>query len=115
MYKFTLCGYEVRRLFKPNRSTRGAITTLDLKITDFREKLTSNRYRNSTESAIEASEILGEIKFMYISGLIDGMDYRNIVNRLTGQSFDDLDYDDEENIRSGAVSYSKDPGYFTTF
>lgn len=115
MYAFTLCGYQVRRRFKPNRSTRGAITTLDLKITDFREKLSSNRYRNSTESSIEASEILGEIKFMYISGLLNGMDYRRIVNRLTGQSFDDLDYDDGEDTRVEPVSYSKAPDYFATF
>jgi hypothetical protein len=40
------------------------------------------------------SQILGEIKFMYLSGLLEAADYRRIVNRLTGQQFDVLDEED---------------------
>jgi hypothetical protein len=94
MYHFSLCGVDVRRFRKPNKHTRGAIVALDVKICDFRGKLDSSRYRTTSEAALELSQILGEIKFMYLSGLLEAADYRRIVNRLTGQQFDVLDEED---------------------
>lgn len=93
MYKFNLCGVEVRRTFRPSKSVRDAIVALDLKITDFQEKYTAHRYRTSNEMSLECSEILGEIKFMYLAGFLKPMDYRRVVNALTGQTFDNLEED----------------------
>lgn len=95
-YKFTLCGVEVRRFLRPSKNVRDAIIALDLKITDFQERNASSRFRNSTEAAFECCEILGEIKFMYLSGLLNPYDYRRVVNRLTGQVFEENDYFDQE-------------------
>lgn len=91
MYKFNLCGVEVRRAIRPGKSVRDAIIALDLKITDFQEKYTSRRYRTSNETALECTEILGEIKFMYLAGYLKPIDYRRVVNALTGQTFDNME------------------------
>ena len=93
MYKFYLCGVEVRRTFRPGKSVRDAIVALDLKITEFQEKYSTRRYRTSNEMSIECAEILGEIKFMYLAGYLKRLDYQRVVNALTGQQFDNVEED----------------------
>lgn len=96
MFYFTLCGVKVRRFRKPKKSVRGAIVALDVKITDFQDRITDNRYRSSKEALVEISQIIGEIKFMYLSGLLNASEYRRVVSRLTGQNFEDDDYNENE-------------------
>lgn len=88
MYHFSLCGVDVRLFRKPNKHIRGAIVALDVKICDFRNKLENRRFRTTPDMLVEMNQIFGEIKFMYLSGLLNAVDYRRIVSRLTGQSFD---------------------------
>lgn len=89
MFTFRLCGIEVTRVWI-GRQVMDAITALDVKITDYQKRC--NMYRNywgSGEGYAEMSEIVGELKFMYLSGVLRQAEYRKILGRVTGEILDD--------------------------
>ena len=90
MFKFYLGGVEIRRVFAPKKAVRGALIALDVKISDFKERLENSKYCNSTRAIIEVSEIVGEIKFMYMAGIINSGEYRLIYAHVTGQDIEEV-------------------------
>lgn len=89
MFVFTLSGVEIKRRFVPRRRIRGALTALDLKITEYQERSSDRRWSNSVEALAECREILGELKFMYLSDLLRPGEYRRVVYALTGYDFEE--------------------------
>ncbi len=89
MYKVSLGGVEIRRVFAPKKAIRGALIALDAKIFDFEERLNDTSYAKSTRALMDLSEIVGEIKFMYLSSIINAREYRTLYAHITGQECND--------------------------
>ena len=89
MFTIRLCGIEITRLWIARR-VRDAILSLDVKITDYLKRCNMYRdYWGSGDRYVEMSEIVGELKFMYLSGVLRPVEYRKILGRVTGQIIDE--------------------------
>ena len=82
MYKFYLAGVEIRRTFKPKKAIVGALTALDIKISDFEAKLEDRKYRRSNNAMIEVSEIFGALKILYQASILTPKEYRLLVRKV---------------------------------
>lgn len=88
--RFFLCNVEVTKYRRQAQPVRGAITALDVKIEEFQDRVNSSeKYCQSQRAFGELSEIVGELKFMYLSNIITATEYRKIYCNLTGTEYEE--------------------------
>lgn len=89
MKRFFLCDVEVRKYRYQKQKIRSAIVALDVKIEEFKRNLENTRYSSSSRALSDLSEIVGELKFLYVSGIVTPVEYRKIFCNLTGEEYEE--------------------------
>lgn len=88
--RFYLCDVEVTKYRRQNTQVKGAITALDVKISEFLDRIeTDQRFSSSGRGLIAMGEVVGELKFMYLSGVLTPTEFHKIFNNLTGQEYEE--------------------------
>ncbi len=84
--KKVVSGVILSRSRGQKQEIRSALTWLDIKIDEFIARCDADKkYSNSNRALIEFSEILGVLKFLYMSEVISVEEYRLIVRNVTGE------------------------------
>lgn len=88
--RFYLCDVEVTKYKRQNTQVKGAITALDVKISEFLDRINSDqRYSTGNRALVGMGEIIGELKFMYLSGVLTPTEFHKIFGNLTGQEYEE--------------------------
>lgn len=98
MKKFYLCNVQVKKYRRQRRNLKSAMISLDIKIKDWIDRIAlSDKYAESRRAHCEFSEIMGELKFLYQSDILDAGEYRRIIKNLLGvDSEEEFESADEE-------------------
>lgn len=95
--KFYLCGVEISKYRYQKRSVKSALIALDINMKDWVSVVENNEnYCQSRRCLIELCEICGELKFMYMSGIISSDEYRQIGDALVDKNMEEIDANDIE-------------------
>lgn len=83
MRKTKLCGVELSQMKKQRTETISGITWLDIKITEYLNKRENEKYVRSKTAVRDFREILGVLKFLYMTHMITPNEFANLCECLS--------------------------------
>ncbi len=85
-----VCGVVLSNTRNQKNEIRAALTWLDIKIGEFTDRLERNsKYGETRRALVEFSEILGVLKYLYMSETITNEEYKLIIKKITGEVLTD--------------------------
>lgn len=82
----TIAGIILQNSRKQKPEIRSALTWLDVKIMEFKNRLaTENKYDGSDRMLQDVSELFGVLKFLYVAEVVSAYEFNKITAFINGE------------------------------
>ena len=92
MKEVKVCGVPLSQIRKQRIETVPGIIWLDIKISEFIANCKKEKFLGSRTAIKEFCEIAGVLKFLYMTRIITGDEYREICEQMTNETFEEEEH-----------------------